>query len=652
MRRFTLVLATAVAILLQLHLSSSAATAKDTWYSVRTANFHLVGNASEREIKAVGTRLEQFRNVFSRLFPNIRLASPVPTTVIVFKNDQSFKPFKPVVDGKITDVGGFFQAGLNVNYIALTTGRRSINPYRVIFHEYVHLLIKNTLGHSGVPPWFNEGLAEYYSSFDIQDDRMVLLGRPVFEHLQVLQQSRLLPLKDLLAADYYSLHRNKQDARGLFYAQAWAMVHYLMQADKGESISKLQEFIRLLLEKTAMEEAFRKAFNTDIEGMERNLKAYIQQRAFTVSIATFKEKLVFDSQFQSAKLSEGEAQAYLGDLLYHTERIDEAAERLENALALDPSVWMAHATMGMVRLRQKNFSAAKQHLQKALAGNTNDPLTHYYYSYLLSREYMTEGDLVSDFPLEPANAMRVSLRRAIELKPDFPEAYRLLAFINLVRGEDLDESIGLIRKALSLLPDNETYLFVLAQLYIRKQDLDSARKIVGPLVTGAGDPSIRSTAVALQEAIDSMQDRLDRAKAQELLRSTRVESSVTTEAPAEEQEIIAPVDPASVLADALRKPGAGQVRIHGSLTRIECNSQGIFFTVRSEGRTLRLRTSTFDEILFTTFSSEVRGEVTCGVRKPENPVVIIYVPARDQQGRSDGRPVSLEFVPRDFSMKF
>ena len=38
--------------------------------------------------------------------------SPIPTTVVVFKNDDSYKPFKPVVDGKINKVAGYFLPSL------------------------------------------------------------------------------------------------------------------------------------------------------------------------------------------------------------------------------------------------------------------------------------------------------------------------------------------------------------------------------------------------------------------------------------------------------------------------------------------------------------------------------------------------------------
>ena len=212
MRRSVLIFAAALA----LALAAQTAAAKDTWTSVRSQNFFLVGNASEKEIRRVATRLEQFRDVFTKLLKGANFTTPVPTTVVVFKSDGSFKPYKPVVDGKPEDhLAGYFQPGEDVNYIALTPETRGDeNPFSTIYHEYVHLLVNNNYGKGAVPPWFNEGLAEYYSTFEIEEDRKVYLGRLIGNHLQLLREQKLIPLQTLFGVDYYSLHRNKREAIG------------------------------------------------------------------------------------------------------------------------------------------------------------------------------------------------------------------------------------------------------------------------------------------------------------------------------------------------------------------------------------------------------------------------------------------------------
>ena len=92
----------------------------DKWLSVETKNFLLVGNASESQIRRVGRTLEQFREGFATIFPAVRNQSPIGTTVMVFKDDSAFKPFKPLYEGKPADIGGYFQSARDVNFIALT----------------------------------------------------------------------------------------------------------------------------------------------------------------------------------------------------------------------------------------------------------------------------------------------------------------------------------------------------------------------------------------------------------------------------------------------------------------------------------------------------------------------------------------------------
>ncbi|HEY0404881.1 MAG TPA: hypothetical protein VGC89_04095 [Pyrinomonadaceae bacterium] len=133
-------------ILALLLLAPAAAQAKENWTSIRSQNFLLIGNAGENEMRKVATRLEQFRQSLLLLFPRLRIESPVPTTVIIFRNHDSFRPFKPLYKGKTQEnVGGYFISRPDINYIALTAETRGASPYEVIFHEYEHFITRQNL---------------------------------------------------------------------------------------------------------------------------------------------------------------------------------------------------------------------------------------------------------------------------------------------------------------------------------------------------------------------------------------------------------------------------------------------------------------------------------------------------------------------------
>jgi hypothetical protein len=76
MKRSAVFFATILCIFTFLAAQTSV-SAKDNWVSVRSKNFFLIGNASEKEIRQVGTRLEQFRGLLATVYPNeIQFACP------------------------------------------------------------------------------------------------------------------------------------------------------------------------------------------------------------------------------------------------------------------------------------------------------------------------------------------------------------------------------------------------------------------------------------------------------------------------------------------------------------------------------------------------------------------------------------------------
>jgi tetratricopeptide (TPR) repeat protein len=654
------------ATLCLLLLAAHAVAAKDTWTSVRSQNFSLVGNASEKEIRQVATRLEQFRHVFTRLIPNANFKTPVPTTVVVFKSDGAYKPFKPVVNGKPLEVAGYFQSGEDVNYITLTTERRAENPYSTIYHEYTHLLVNNTLGKGAVPPWFNEGLAEYYSAFEMSEDRKVFLGNLIENHLLFLRQQKLIPLRQLFDVDYRSLERNKHETRSLFYAESWALVHYLILGNEGKRLPQLGRFIDLLAKNTPTEKAFTDAFQTDIASMEKELKDYIQRHTFRAQVATFNGKLEFDSGMQSAPMTEAQVEGYLGDLLAHIGRPVEAVARLESALQLDPKLSMAHASLGALLTRQKRFDEAKTHLREAIAAGTQNYLAHYYYAYALSREGMDEAGHASGYAAAVAREMREHLLKAIELKPDFPESYHLLAFADLVMNDNLDEAVKMLKRARALAPGNEHYALILAQIYLRQENFDAARKTIEPLTRDTSDPQLRSYAQSIFDAVQTMEEQAARIKAMResgasggsddppppprLARRNGAGDDASERSGKSEDELVAEAL-SSAISDALRKPLAGETRVRGTLTRVECGAKGLVFVVKVGERLLRLSAKSFEELQIMAFTKEAGSELGCGPRKLDSPVVVTYRATSDARAKTDGPLVALEFVPASFQLK-
>lgn len=660
MKRFTFPLALGVCLIAL--LSHNTVLAADNWVSVRTKNFLLVGNAEEKSIKNVGLKLEQFREVFTYLFPTLKFNTPVPTTVVVFKSDSAYGPFKPK-----PNVAGHFQPGPDVNYIALSTEvRGEQDPYSIIFHEYTHLLVENTF--ENAPVWFNEGLAEYYSTFSITGDQNVVVGSPVSGHVHLLREKKMLPLRTLFEVDYKSQHYNEKNKLSIFYAQSWALLHYLIIGKDGKA-APLGKFMELLASNMAMDQAFQQAFGIPIEEMEKELRNYIKRDLYNVSKGHFAKKLELDTTTITMPLTEAEAHAYLGDLLAHSNRA-EAYTYLQRALKLDPNLAMAHAAMGMAYFREGRSAQALASLERAVETNSKSYLIHYYYAYALSRPRADDRPPTTGYRPEVAAKIREHLEKAIALRPDFPEPYNLLAFLTLSTGEKLDEVTESLKRVFAASPGRHDTAFMLAQLLLRRSEFKTARELLEQVKKSNADEPTRQHAETLLVQLRGIEQEVAKYEG---LRSAAAEKQAEEEE--EEKEDSPPPrnnpspvvnhasqtdnfpkpapasDPSFYLREVLRKPAAGETQLEGVLQKIECDGKGLVFVVQTASGLLRLRTASFDNIELTTYDTTVQGDISCGVRKPENGVIVCYTPNVDKRIKAEGILKSIEFVPADFKLK-
>lgn len=644
-------------------ISHNTAYAADTWVSVRTKNFQLIGNADEKSIKQVGLKLEQFREVFTYLFPALKFNTPVPTTVVVFKNDNAYGPFKPKAN-----TAGHFQPGPDVNYIALSTEvRGEQDPFSIIFHEYTHLLIENTF--ENAPVWFNEGLAEYYSTFRILDDQNVVVGNPVSGHVHLLRDKKMLPLRTLFEVDYRSPHYNEKNKLSIFYAQSWALMHYLVIGKDGKG-APLGKFIELFASGAATDQAFQQAFGIPVEEMETELRNYIKSDRYTISKGHFAKKLQLDTTTITMQLTEAEANAYLGDLLVHMNRA-EAHTYLQKALKLNPNLARAHASLGMAYFREGRTTQARVSLERAIELNTQNYLIHYYYAYALSRNGPNDLPPVAGYQPEVAAKIREHLQKAIALRPDFPETYNLLAFMTLLTGENINDVIESMKKVLAASPGRNDTAFMLAQLLLRKNEFKSARELLEQVKKSNADEHTKQHSESLLGQIRALEADMERYEslkkaAEEKAKEEADKEEKGSEGPRNSPPTVvnygsettskfpqpAPAsDPSYYLREVLRKPGASETQLEGTLQKIECDGKSIVFVVQTANGLLRLRTASFDDIELTTYDTKIQGEISCGVRKPENSVVICFIPNTDKRIKVDGTLKSIEFVPPEFKLK-
>ncbi|QQS40552.1 MAG: tetratricopeptide repeat protein [Acidobacteriota bacterium] len=641
----------ALFILIALSFAASASAAPDKWVSVRTKNFFLFGNAAEKDVRAAAEKLEQFREAFKLLFPEVRFDATIPTNVVVFRDKASYRPFKPKKDDGTPDedLAGFFQPGEDVNYITFSVDRPEAETFGIVFHEYVHFLVDAQFGKSQVPAWFNEGLAEYYQTIEILEGRKIVLGKPQNDHLRLLRSAELIPLEQFFSVDNYSLQRHDSESRGYFYAQAWALMHYLME---GGQEAKLGDFLSFLFEEVAPEKAFRQAFGMGYTEMEAALDKYVDQRTYKYRTLSLNRQLEFDTGMEVALLSEADTNAYLGDLLYHTHEFADAAVFLEKAVAADPGHTLANTSLGLVLLKGGRFDEAKKYLEAAVVSNKRNHVAQYSYAYLLSRESMDEFGYVSAIPPDPAAKMRTALKAAIDAAPNFGPSYQLMAFINLVNDEDLQAALEYIEKGLKVSPGNPESEILKAKILLRLEKYSEAEKIANRVVRTASAEDLRAEARRILNAVAAFRENLERIRRDAAAETGSqgepllLKRSEITE---EDVERVNLENRINRLHLELPRLGTSEVMKMGRVESISCSGGKPRFRINAGDEVIDLVSKDFAGLYLLTLDEKIGGvKVGCDADLSAIKTVFTYRPSTDG---SAGTLLSMTFVPDFFRLK-
>jgi arylsulfatase A-like enzyme/uncharacterized protein HemY len=137
-----------------------------------------------------------------------------------------------------------------------------------------------------------------------------------------------------------------------------------------------------------------------------------------------------------------------------------AEEHLSAAAAINPTLLSLRYNMAQLREKQDRLAeAAELYLEEI-----RDAPKSYKALYNLSRVYRLMGREDEEYE---------TLKKTLEVEPDFPIAYFYLARILLRRGGGYEEAIGLVQKGIELKPapaDLPLGYFLLADLYNRVGD--------------------------------------------------------------------------------------------------------------------------------------------------------------------------------------
>lgn len=635
----------------------SARAAPDGWRTLRADHFTLQGDASEIQLREAARRLEEFRFAVSQIYPKLRLDVPgVPTNIVLFKDAASFQPFRPLrPNGTLDDVvAGYFQAGDDANYIVTAIGGQKGDPAGTVFHEYTHFLVRVNFGEDDVPPWVDEGLAEYFETFRLADEKTAVLGGRPIGVSSALDATSIAPPEAMFATDDAGLQSGTRGSRAAFYAESWALVHYLMHAQPGRD--RYETLASLLTDSQAAETAVTKAFGTDAAAFGRALIAYANQAALPKSELALANKPATTVPSATTTLSEADANARLGDLLLHLDRRDEAGVYLRKALAASPNSPSANASLGMLLMQLDNFVEGRKYLEKAIAAGNTDHFVAFDLAWAIIRAAMNANREVEDFQPDVAKRLGELLQRSIDAAPEFAGSRRLLAFVKMVEGDDLAGAAELAKKAIELEPGDDEHRLLLARILLRREKYQEARSSAEKIAFLATDVRVRAEASEIVKAADEYFAARNQPPPDRILTVFNPRPPLILKRSTVSEAEIARFEEDRVqnnLNRILPRPRTGERQAVGYINGVRCTADGrVEYDVTADEQRSVFTSRDFSSLrLSILIEGESSFKIDCDAKFGKQLTVLTYRPPDILKPSARPELVAVAFVPANFRLK-
>lgn len=553
-------------------ISCHALRAAEQWLRLTTPHFEMFTTAGEKKGRECILYFETVRQFFvdARF---VKSTAGAPVRIVAFRNEKEFRPYAP------NEVAmAFYAGGLDRDFIVMS----EISPehYPAAVHEYVHLIFE----HAGItlPLWLNEGMAELYSTLRTMGKKAVL-GDVIPGRILEARNSRLLDLPTLISIGHDSPYYNERNRASIFYDESWALTHMLDVTTVYRP--NFSVFFGAIATGEGTEPALRKAYGKSLADVQKDLFAYIRGNDFkALEVSIQLEKSSEDPDVQP--VSAWEADLVLAEIMSSSANKAVLGRQILNRLmAEQPKRPEPPAILAELALREGHPDEAIRMFAKASELGDTNPEMYFRYAMVLWSRPQSGGD----------TAVIQALRKAVELRPDYPEAHMRLGFALMDHG-DYKQALPEFARLRTIKPEDAfSFYYSVAYAAYRLGDAAQARKALDKAKPWSKEPSQQMSVDQLTQALDA----------------TLRGGAVTPAPPSAQSETVETVSPSSRLP-----------RIEGTLDVVECGGEKTRLAVVSGGNTMWFLVDNPNAVRITNAGG---GSVdfTCG-KQPGRPVIIEY----------------------------
>jgi tetratricopeptide (TPR) repeat protein len=351
-------------------------------------------------------------------------------------------------------IAGIYFHGWEKQYAMLRLDHPEI---ATVYHEYVHSILHINM--QWLPRWLDEGIAEYYTYTRFENHK-IYVGAPSIRS-PLLRNYPLIPIEKLFSPETKWQGPLQEN---LFYAESWALVHYMTFGPGMEGGARLSRFFVLIQNGESQDAAFQQVFG-DFKEMDKALEKYVEHYAFSAGVYDAPPS-IDEKTFLARTLAPADADAQLAAFHIWTHDADGALPLAQQAVNADPKLGIAHEDMGFVLFTQGKDAAAENEFSQAYS------LDGTLYLSLFAKT-MLSPSAGSSSPSDQAD-FESALGKVVNLNPQFAPAFVELARL-AIRQNDLEKALRLSRRAQQLEPGRAEYHLLTGRILQRMgRDADAA----------------------------------------------------------------------------------------------------------------------------------------------------------------------------------
>ncbi len=382
--------------------------AEPHWLKFVSGPFEVWTDAGPRPARDTMVRFLEFRQAVGDVIGEPELQAPMPVRILVFKSAREWVPPAPVAEGRAS-----------YNIVLEEKGAVPAAVYTDLARLF---LDANT---AQMPPMFEHGLIEFFSTFDVTGIHITVGARPASPDLD------------------------------------WARVHLLVTSP--DYYGKLRVLLYNLRHGVADEPAYQNAFGKSPAQIEAQARQHLADGAFQT--ASLNSRPVAPGDFQERPVSDDDARLARADLLAG------AASAAEYRALLNANQHAAEARegLGLLALREGHRDEARAFFADAIHAGSSSARCYIEYARL-------EPDQAKASP---------ALLKAASLNPKLDEPFVLLA----QRDTDPQQRIAHWTEATKRNPRNLAAWQALAEGYLAEHNYPAAATAWTQAEQAATDPA-------------------------------------------------------------------------------------------------------------------------------------------------------------------